>query len=433
MSTEVLPSAREGAATFAGRARERAARLTGQVRSRAADLARPLEPVAARARPVLEVVQPGGWAVLATGLAAWWAGRHWGWTELVVVAVACFAVLAIAVAFVVGRSEYRVELELTRRRVVVGSRAVGRIAVTNTAGRPQLASEVELPVGASGARFSLPRLAAGETYEEPFTVPTARRAVIPVGPVRSVRGDGLGLLRREKRWTETIELFVHPRTVALHGSTSGFLKDLEGRPTRDLSPSDVSFHALREYAPGDDRRHVHWKTTARTGTLMVRQFEETRRSHLVVVLSLAAADYDDPDELELAISVAGSLALQALREERDVTVIVQGQLFRGRSGAHLLDELTRLDLTSRGGRLAELAREVGEQVPDASAAVLLHGATVPPALVHLAGTRLPIDVRPLAVRCVPGAPVVRRTLGALPTVDLGKLDDLPFVMRRAAT
>jgi len=371
--------------------------------------------------------------VLVSGVLAWWAGRRFGWFELVVVALACVVALAIAVAFVVGRSDYRIRLELTKHRVVVGSRAVGRIEVTSTAGRVQLPSEIELPVGASGATFGLPRLAAGETHEELFTVPTVRRAVIPVGPVRSVRGDGLGLLRREKRWTETIELFVHPRTVPLHGAVSGFLKDLEGKPTRDLSPSDVSFHALREYAPGDDRRHVHWKTTARTGRLMVRQFEETRRSHLVIVLTTAAADYDDPEEFELAVSVAGSLGLQALREERDVTVLLPGQTVRGQTGGRLLDELTRVELADRPVRLAELAREVGEQVPDASAAVLLHGATVPPALVHLAGTRLPIDVRSLAVRCLPGATVQRRTLADLTTLDLGRLGDLPSAMRRVRT
>lgn len=421
MRTEVLTSPVAGVVAFAARARDRVVAV-----------ARRLEPLAARVRPVVAVVQPVGWGTLATGAAAWWVGRHLGWTELVVVAVACFAVLAIAVGFVVGRSEYDVRLELARQRVVVGSRAVGHLTVTNTARHTQPGSEVELAVGSSGARFALPRLAGGETHEEPFTVPTVRRAVIPVGPVRSVRGDGLGLLRREKRWTKTIDLFVHPRTVALHGATAGFLRDLEGRATRDLSPSDVSFHALREYAPGDDRRHVHWKTTARTGTLMVRQFEETRRSHLALVLSTAAADYDDPEELELAISVAGSLALQALREERDVTILVQGQVLPGKSGAQVLDELTRLAPVTRGGRLAELAREVAEQVPDASAVVLLHGATVPPALVHLAGTSLPVDVLSLALRCIPGAPVVRRTLGSLAAVDLGDLADLPFVMRRAA-
>src|SRR5690606_9725062 len=199
VSTEVLRPTRELAARLRARARVP-------------------EPLAERARPVLEVVQPAGWVVLVVGVVAWWAGRHLGWAELVVVGLACLTALAIAVVFVVGRSEYAVHLELTRRRLVVGRRAVGRTELTDTASPAQLPSEVELPVGASGARFSLPRLAAGETYEELFTVPTTRRAVIPVGAVRSVRGDGLGLLRREKRWTETAELFVHPRTVALHGA-----------------------------------------------------------------------------------------------------------------------------------------------------------------------------------------------------------------------
>src|SRR5690606_33508798 len=111
----------------------------------------------------------------------------------------------------------------------------------------------------------------------------------------------------------------------------------------------------------------------------------------------------------------------------------QGQLIPGQTGGRLLDELTRLELAPRGARLADLAREVGEQVPDASAAVLLYGATVPPALVHLAGTRLPIDVRSLAVRCVPGAPVVRRSFAELTTLDLGSLTDLPSAMRRVTT
>ena len=48
--------------------------------------------------------------------------------------------------------------------------------------------------------------------------------------------------------------------------------------------------ALREYQPGDDLRHVHWKSTAKTGRLMVRQYEESRRSRMAVVLGLDDAE-----------------------------------------------------------------------------------------------------------------------------------------------
>ena len=78
-------------------------------------------------------------------------------------------------------------------------------------------------------------------------------------------------------------------------------------PTTDLSSADVSFHALRDYVPGDDRRHIHWKTTARTNKLMVRQFEETRRAHLAISLSINTEEYASEDEFELAISAAASI------------------------------------------------------------------------------------------------------------------------------
>lgn len=384
---------------------------------------------ARQAARAARTVRPLGWGLLGVVLASVWAGVALGWQELVVVAAAGVTVLLVAVAFVVGRSRYAVRLELADRRVVVGERAVGRVEVTSTATRHQLPAVVELPVGAGVAAFPLPRLAPGESHEDLFVVPTRRRAVVVVGPVRSVRGDALGLLRREVTWTEPVELFVHPRTVSLSGSSSGFLHDLEGHTTRDLSPSDVSFHALREYVPGDDRRHVHWRSSARTGTLMIRQYEETRRSHLAVALTLADADYADPDELELAVSVAGSLGLQALREEREVAIVTQTGTLRRSTGARLLDELTRVASAPRPDRLVDLAATVPVHVPHASVVVLVCGATVTATQLHAASARLPADCRRVAVRCVTGAPLARRALGNLPVLVLGELADLPRAMR----
>ena len=83
------------------------------------------------------------------------------------------------------------------------------------------------------------------------------------------------------------------------------MRDLEGRTVPKVSDNDVSFHALRGYVAGDDRRHIHWKSSAKTGTLMVRQFEETRRSHLLTMVSSRLEDYASDEQFELAISVAG--------------------------------------------------------------------------------------------------------------------------------
>src|SRR5690606_19226700 len=114
-------------------------------------------------------------------------------------------------------------------------------------------------------------------------------------------------------------------------------RDLEGLPATDLSRDDVSFHALNEYQPGDDLRHVHWRSTARTGVMMVRQFEETRRSHFVIGLSRSSGDYAAEQDFELGISIAGSIGLRALRDSQRVEVRVQGRELRAGTGKQLLD------------------------------------------------------------------------------------------------
>ncbi|HBY22957.1 MAG TPA: DUF58 domain-containing protein, partial [Propionibacteriaceae bacterium] len=123
--------------------------------------------------------------------------------------------------------------------------------------------------------------------------------------------------------------------------TAGFQSDVEGVTTARLSSSDVSFHALREYSPGDDRRHVHWPTTARTGKLTVRQFEETRRSHHTIFLDTSAAAWTS-DEFELGVSVTASLALTGLNANRKVSVATSSEWISTASPLRVLDHLTEL-------------------------------------------------------------------------------------------
>lgn len=99
-------------------------------------------------------------------------------------------------------------------------------------------------------------------------------------------------------WTAREQVIVHPRTIAIPSTSTGLVRDLEGQATTDLSPADIAFHAIREYMPGDDPRTIHWKSTAKSGALMVRQFEDTRRSHLVVALGIARGEFADDEEFE---------------------------------------------------------------------------------------------------------------------------------------
>ncbi len=114
-----------------------------------------------------------------------------------------------------------------------------------------------------------------------------------------------------------IELLVAPRVTDLPVFAGGLTNDLDGATSQQLSMSDLAFHALREYVPGDDLRHVHWRSSAKAGELLVRQFHETRRGHVTILLDPARSSYPRARDFELAVSVATSIALRAVRDDLD--------------------------------------------------------------------------------------------------------------------
>lgn len=394
---------------------------------------------------VAAVVTPLGWAMVLTVPLALGFGYGLGWIELVVVGFALIALMVIAVIYLIGRSPISIGLKVAHHRVVVGEPALGVIHVTNPGGRRALGVTVEVPVGDGLAELALPGLKGGAEVTKEFVIPTTRRGVIPVGPVRTVRADPVGIVRRELLWADVAELFVHPRTIPIPSMSTGFVRDLEGSPTRDLSTNDISFHALREYMPGDERRYIHWKSTARTGKYMVRQFEETRRSHLVVALSLATADYASDDEFELAVSVAGSLGARAITDARTVTVVAseitpafaKRKLFAVRALStltrdRLLDDLAVVEQSETALAMADVARVTGDQASGVSVAFLVCGSGTTSQELRAASTQFPLGVEVVAVVCDPErTPGLRRVAG-LSVLTIGYLEDLQKSLSRAA-
>lgn len=401
--------------------------------------------VAAVFRAVSTVVTPLGWTVLAVTPLCFLAGYGLGWTELVVVAWTLTALLAAAAVYLLGRTPMRVELDLPRTRVVVGQPATARIRVSNPSARRSFGMAVEVPVDAGLAALTVPGIPGGGAHEAEFGVPTARRGVLSLGPARTVRADPIGMVRRELELTPTTELFVHPRTVPVPSGSLGVVRDLEGTPTRDLTSSDVSFHSLREYVPGDERRHIHWRSTAKTGTYMVRQFEETRRSHLVIGLSLAAGDYASDDEFELAVSVAASLGIRAVRDGRSLSVVVgeptpafaKRKVFEVRnlsilSRSRLLDDFAGLVREESSLHIQDVARVTASKVPAISVAMLVCGSVPTPAQLRSASSQFPLGVETTAIVCDPsGVPGLKRLAG-LTVFTIGYLEDLQKALARSA-
>ena len=374
---------------------------------------------------------PLGWGTTLVGAGASLAGVLFSWVEAAVLGFTCLSLVALSLLWSLGRAGHTVALRLANTRVTVGEKALGALTVTNPTSRRLRATMVELCVGAGANSFLCPPLGRGESHEEVFAIATTRRGIVAVGPASTIRGDSLGLVRRVQTWSDATELYIHPRTVAMNASTVGFIRDIEGATTQDLSSADVSFLALREYVPGDDRRAIHWRSTARIGKLMVRQFEETRRSHLLIVLDLDTDAWASDDEFEIGVSAAASMARAALVDAKEVSVHTQAGHLKTPTPMHAMDSLSGVERVLGAERISALTQRAGTEASQASTAVVISGSRTHLADLHAALTRLPLDMVITGVRIDTDSDFELRTLGNTPVVVAPTLDEFAIGMWKA--
>ncbi|WP_022868615.1 DUF58 domain-containing protein [Schaalia vaccimaxillae] len=378
----------------------------------------------------LRTVTRTGWAVFVCALIAMWLASTWGWVEAFVIAIICGVILIFALILVIWPTPHRIEIRLPQERIVAGQTAIGGITVTNMRNRPAGTGVIELPIGQGAGQFIVPPLAPQAQWEEVFSVVTRRRGLIAVGPARSVRADGLGLLRRVRVWDKPDILRVHPRTVRIPFDATGFQVDVEGVTTAKLSSSDVSFHALRDYEPGDDRRNVHWTSTARLGRLIVRQFEETRRSHHLIVVDTGVQKWPR-EAFETAISVGASLALAGLGSSRTVSMSTSSAWVSTSSPIRMLDDLTEVESQDNADVEARVRHCLQERGGVSALTVIVSPETTDETAARIT-TSSSADISTIVIRVRPGASRRRRRLTSGVLLDCPSLDDLPRLIAGGA-
>lgn len=390
-------------------------------------------------------VRPAGALVVIVATAGLGLGLVFGWVEWMVAGAIAVGLVLMSVPFLFGARAYDVALTLAHERVVAGDGISGEIVVRNDGRRTTLPGSLDIPVGAGLVEFGVPLLRPGSRIAQPLEIPALRRGIVTVGPATTVRSDPIGLLRREHAFEDVHELYVHPRTVVLPSTSAGLIRDLEGSPTRRLVDADMSFHAIREYAPGDSQRQVHWKSTAKTGRLMVRQYEETRRSRMAVLLSAAREEYADADEFELAVGAAASLGLRAVHDARDVAVVTGAEIPRAvrgrlraihhipaRSRRTLLDGFSAVELLEDTMPVGEVCRLAAEENERLSVAFVVAGSPVPLPRLRQAALAFSGDTAVVAVVCDERAHPRMRALPGLTVLTIGTLDDLSGLLARGA-
>ena len=385
-------------------------------------------------RQVLGCVTPLGWTVLVIGIASWGLAAQFGWAEFAIAAAACLAFFIGATLFTIGRMQMGVLLEVNPQRVRVGQPSMAHFEITNTGRHPLMALGVELPVGLSSARYTTPLLTSGASYEDWVTIPTSHRGVVTVGPLVTQRGDPFGLVRRQLVWADATELFIHPAVVAIDELGTGLLRDLEGQTTQDVSASDLAFHALRDYIPGDDQRYIHWKSSARVSAasgdqkFLVRQFLDTRRSHVIVVTDVDPAVYESDNDFELALSCGASVAMRAITDSMDLTVVCGSQK-RSRPAAHLALDVYSRAVSEPISLSATVQRLENDVTGDASLLVLVTGADANFAELQMSRSLVPMQVRMLVVRVSSGQPITLHETSGFTEIGVGALTDLPRALR----
>ncbi len=407
-------------------------RVIQPVQLRWEDATEYLAPVRARVSTALGVVSPLGWTLLVGAIAAWLLADRLGWAEFGYVAAVFGIILVLSAMFTFGRLRLDVERIVAPLRVRVGEAAAAQLQITNRAATPLLPIGVEMPVGSAVARYTTPILKPGASYEELALIPTERRGVVVIGSVTTQRGDPFGVFRREVAWTDPIEMFVHPRTVPLEPLGSGWLRDLEGQTTNEVSMSDLAFHTLREYVPGDDRRYIHWRSSAKasaaagTGSFLVRQFLDTRRSHVAVIVDVNPRAYSTPEEFELAIAAGASVALRAITDEMDLSIVCGENAALAPVPQKALDTFSRAELSD--WTLARATGKLATLAPDASVVLLITGPATEFADLRHARALLPHEVNTIGLQVQEGAPTSLRQVAGFPLIGIGSLADLAPVL-----
>lgn len=288
-------------------------------------------------RLVTSYVSPLGWAVTGLAIASLIAFTILSWHELLTMAIVFACMMVAAIMLSLGNTSFTATIDVSSRRVTVSDTVKVDVCVDNPGRTPTTSARGDLPIGDSHERFAIPMLAAGQSRQTTVEFTAVSRAVLPVGPLSIRKGDPFGLVRHEKKLVDQINVFIHPKTVMLNTLNAGIPRDLEGQPSGEIVDDDLDFYGLREYEPGDDVRNVHWLSSAKTGALMIRQYEATRRTDTALTISVNPDDYVSSDEFELAVSVHASIGVQCLLQNRPVTSHAGTEHIMPRNSTEFLD------------------------------------------------------------------------------------------------
>jgi uncharacterized protein (DUF58 family) len=365
-----------------------------------------------------------GWSLTGAAMGLVVGSFLLGALEMLVLGIAALVLVAAVALWL--RVQAPPELAVSRRvrpdRLHVGTEGRIDLLVENLGGRatPLLAATDWFDEGRRAARFLVPPLAPGASARAAYRIPTRRRGRYRVGPLGVSVTDPFGLARRSEPSAGEADLVVRPRVheiVAPVAVGSRISAEHEATSARAVvSDLGDEFVTLRDYQLGDDLRRVHWRSTARTGELMIRQDEARWRSHAAVVLDVTPGAHD-AESFEVAVEAAASVTARLVRLRRRVEVVTSAGEVLGTGGDSrhdVIDTLATVGPDERDRLPTVLENLRAHRRVDLVVAVL---GRVAPDTLHALGALTGIGVvvvltRPAAIR--PAASVLVVDASATP-------------------
>jgi uncharacterized protein (DUF58 family) len=269
--------------------------------------------------------------------------------------------------------------------VFAGSPCVVEVRLENPGPRPVTGVAVADAGPDHALTWFVGRIHPGKTRTLRDRVVLPRRGRYPWGEAAAVSGYPFGLVRHRLPLTPPEEVIVLPRLGWVHrGRLRHYLRSVspEGDAVRRRRPqrhpsAQAEFHGLRAWRPGDSPRFIHWRTSARLGELMVREYEDVPSDNLLLVLDPTAAPGKEA-LFEEAVSLAATICWDWCRQTSDRLIVTvadaAGDVLDGMAGpAHSRQVLERLALAEAApaASAAALQTRLAPYVDVAAAAVVV--------------------------------------------------------------
>ena len=255
-----------------------------------------------------------GTAVLISAVVAYGLGELGGYPLFRALGGLGLGAVLAAVLLTIRGPKVSVQRGLTPDRVERGRAALATLRVRNTGSSWQPGFDAHDSAGTERQQVRIRRLGPDSEATYRYELPTLRRGRIEVGPLTLERRDPLGLARNRLPTGETATLWVHPKRHPTRTVVAGRPRHHHvGRTADDSLRGSADLRDVRPYVVGDEVRHLHWKATARTGQLMVRDFVDPDQPRLTVLLDtrtepLPAATFEEAVEVAASVLFAASMA-----------------------------------------------------------------------------------------------------------------------------